>query len=69
MSAHAPELQQTYEVSALLDIWRLRFSEPGIKVPLLSDSYLKQPQFAMSAEASYGNLLTTTETHNIVNSL
>jgi len=42
VSAHSPEIQQTDNVSALLDIWRPRFSELGIKVPLLSDSYLKE---------------------------
>ena len=40
--AHSPEIQQTNDVSALLDIWRPRFSELGVKVPLLSDSYLKE---------------------------
>ena len=42
MSAYSPEIQQTQDVSALLDIWRPRFSELGMKVPLLSDSYLKE---------------------------
>lgn len=42
LSAHSPELQQTNDVSALLDIWRERFSKRGLKVPLLSDSYLKE---------------------------
>jgi hypothetical protein len=42
VSAHSPEIQQTNDVSALLDIWRARFSERGIKVPLLNDSYLKE---------------------------
>jgi hypothetical protein len=42
LSAHSPEVQQTDDVSPLLDIWRPRFSELGIKVPLLSDSYLKE---------------------------
>jgi hypothetical protein len=42
VSAHSPEIQQTNDVSALLDIWRGRLSERGWKVPLLSDSYLKE---------------------------
>ena len=42
VSAHSPEIQQTNDVSGLLDIWRPRFSELGINVPLLSDSYLKE---------------------------
>ena len=42
VSAHSPEIQQTNDVSPILDIWRPRFSELGIDVPLLSDSYLKE---------------------------
>ncbi len=42
VSAHSPEIQQTNDVSALLVIWRKRLNELGIKVPLLSDSYLKE---------------------------
>jgi len=42
VSAHSPEIKQTNDVSALLDIWRARFSELGMKVPLLSDRYLKE---------------------------
>ena len=42
LSAHSPEIQQTNDVSPMLDIWRPRFSELGIEVPLLSDSYLKE---------------------------
>jgi hypothetical protein len=41
LSAYSPEIQQTNDVSALLDMWRGRFSELGVKVPLLSDNYLK----------------------------
>jgi hypothetical protein len=41
VSAYSPEIQQTTDVSALLEMWRARFSELGIEVPLLSDSYLK----------------------------
>jgi hypothetical protein len=40
--AHSPEIQQTHDVTPLLDIWKGRFSELGVKVPLLSDSYLKE---------------------------
>jgi hypothetical protein len=42
LSAYSPEIQQTNDVSSLLGIWRERFPELGIKVPLLSDSYLKE---------------------------
>ena len=42
VSAYSPEIQQTNDVSALLDIWRPRFSELGMEVPLISDSYLKE---------------------------
>ena len=42
VSKHSPEIQQTNDVSALLEIWRARFRELGLKVPLLSDSYLKE---------------------------
>jgi hypothetical protein len=42
LSANSPEIQQTNDVTPLLDIWRPRFSELGMKVPLLSDSYLKE---------------------------
>ena len=42
LSAYSPEIQQTNDVSALLDIWRGRLSELGIEAPLLSDSYLEE---------------------------
>ena len=42
LSAYSPEIQQTNDVSALLGIWRPRFRELGVQVPLLSDSYLKE---------------------------
>src|SRR5450759_1293181 len=42
LSPYSPEIQQTNDVSTLLDIWRPRFSELGIEVPLLSDTYLKE---------------------------
>jgi len=43
LSKYSPQLQQTNDISALLDIWQERFSEKGgVKVPLLSDSYLKE---------------------------
>src|SRR5665647_621368 len=41
VSAYSPEIQQTDDVSTLLDIWRARFSERRVKAPLLSDNYLK----------------------------
>jgi hypothetical protein len=42
VSAQLPEVQQTNDASPLLDIWRERFREHEIPVPLLSDSYLKE---------------------------
>jgi hypothetical protein len=42
VSKHSPEIQQTNDVSALLEIWRARFRELGLKVPLLSDRYLEE---------------------------
>jgi hypothetical protein len=42
VNKHSPEIQQTNDVSALLDIWRPRFRELGTEAPLLSDSYLKE---------------------------
>jgi hypothetical protein len=42
LSAYSPEIQQTHDVGPLLDIWRGRFPELRIDVPLLSDSYLKE---------------------------
>ena len=42
VSAHSPEIQQTKDVSPMLELWRKRFPELGVKVPLLSDSYLKE---------------------------
>jgi len=42
VSAHSPEIQQTNDVSAFLDVWRPRFSELGIEAPLISDSYLEE---------------------------
>ncbi|MGZ4924050.1 MAG: hypothetical protein ACXV5H_08845 [Halobacteriota archaeon] len=42
LSAYSPEIQQTDDVSPMLDIWRTRFPELDIGVPLLSDSYLKE---------------------------
>jgi hypothetical protein len=43
VSAHSPEIQQTNDVSPMLDIWRERFPQLGrTLVPLLSDSYLKE---------------------------
>src|SRR5665647_1390681 len=42
LSAYSPEIQQTNDVSRTLDIWRARFSERGMQVPLLSDNYLRE---------------------------
>jgi hypothetical protein len=42
VNKHSPEIQQTNDVTGLLDIWRARFSERRVKAPLLSDSYLKE---------------------------
>jgi hypothetical protein len=42
VSAYSPEIQQTNDVSPMLDIWRGRFPELGVKVPLLSDRYLEE---------------------------
>ena len=56
MSAHSPEIQQTNDVSPLLDIWRPRFSELGMKVPLLSDSYLKELVAAFPQDMTVYNL-------------
>jgi len=54
--AHSPEIQQTDDVRPLLDIWRPRFSELGIDVPLLSDSYLKELVKTFPQEITVYNL-------------
>ena len=56
VSAHSPEIQQTNDVSPLLDIWRPRFSELGVQVPLLSDSYLKELVAAFPQDMTVYNL-------------
>jgi hypothetical protein len=56
-SAHSPEIQQTDDVSALLDIWRERFSELGVQVPLLSDRYLKDLVAAFPQDVTIYNLI------------
>jgi hypothetical protein len=56
LSAHSPEVQQTDDVSTLLEIWRGRFSELGAQVPLLSDRYLKDLVAAFPQEVSVYNL-------------
>jgi len=56
VSAHSPEIQQTDDVSALLDMWRKRFSELGINVPLLSDSYLKELVAAFPQDVTVYNV-------------
>jgi len=53
---HSPEIQQTHDVSALLDIWRKRFSELGVQVPLLSGSYLKELVAAFPQDVTVYNL-------------
>ena len=53
---HSPEIQQTDDVRPLLDIWRPRFSELGIEVPLLSDSYLKELVKTFPQEITVYNL-------------
>jgi hypothetical protein len=57
VSAHSPEIQQTDDVNALLDIWRPRFSELGIEVPLLNDSYLKELVAAFPHDMTVYNLI------------
>jgi hypothetical protein len=57
VSAHSPETQQTNDVSPLLDIWRTRFSELGLQVPLLSDDYLKDLMAAFPQEMTVYNLI------------
>ena len=57
LGAHSPEIQQTDDVSALLRIWRQRFSELGVQVPLLSDSYLKDLVAAFPQDVTVYNLL------------
>ncbi|MGZ4951578.1 MAG: GNAT family N-acetyltransferase [Halobacteriota archaeon] len=56
-STHSPEIQQTDDVSPLLDIWRKRFSELGVQVPLLSDSYLKEFVAAFPKDVTVYNLI------------
>jgi CelD/BcsL family acetyltransferase involved in cellulose biosynthesis len=56
LSAYSPEIQQTDDVSALLELWRGRFSEQGIKVPLLSDNYLKELVTAFPQDVAVYNL-------------
>ena len=56
VNKYSPEIQQTNDVSALLDIWRPRFSELGVKAPLLSDSYLKDLVAAFPQDMTVYNL-------------
>ena len=56
LNTYSPEIQQTNDVSALLDIWRARFSELGIKVPLISDRYLKELMAAFPQDMTVYNL-------------
>jgi len=56
LGAYSPVIQQTNDISALLDIWRKRFAELGIRVPLLSDSYLKELVAAFPQDVTVYNL-------------
>ncbi|MGZ8874520.1 MAG: GNAT family N-acetyltransferase [Halobacteriota archaeon] len=56
VNAYSPEIQQTNDVSPMLDIWRPRFSELGLQVPLLSDSYLKELVATFPQEMTVYNL-------------
>jgi hypothetical protein len=57
LSAHSPEIQQTNDVSPMLDLWRARFSERGVQVPLLSDSYLQELVAAFPKDVTVHNLI------------
>jgi hypothetical protein len=57
VSAYSPEIQQTNDVSPMLDIWRPRFSELGMEVPLLSDSYLKELVATFPEDVTVYNLI------------
>jgi len=56
VSAHSPEIQQTHDVRPLLEMWRKRFPELGIEVPLLSDTYLKELMAAFPKDVTVYNL-------------
>ena len=56
VSACSPEIQQTNDTSPLLDIWRGRFSKRGLKVPLLSDNYLKELVAAFPQDVTVYNV-------------
>jgi Acetyltransferase (GNAT) domain len=56
VNAYSPEIQQTNDVSSLLDIWGERFPELGIEVPLLSDSYLKELVAAFPQDVTIYNV-------------
>jgi lipid II:glycine glycyltransferase (peptidoglycan interpeptide bridge formation enzyme) len=57
VSEHSPEIEQTNDVSPMLDIWRARFSELGVQVPLLSDEYLKDLVAAFPQDITIYNLM------------
>ncbi len=57
VNKYSPEIQQTNDVSALLDIWRKRFSERRIKAPLLSDSYLTELVAAFPKDLTVYNVI------------
>jgi lipid II:glycine glycyltransferase (peptidoglycan interpeptide bridge formation enzyme) len=56
VNEHSPEIQQTNDVSSMLDLWKARFSELGVQVPLLSDDYLKDLMAAFPKEMTVYNL-------------
>ncbi|MGZ4928533.1 MAG: GNAT family N-acetyltransferase [Halobacteriota archaeon] len=57
VNEHTPEIQQTDDVSPMLDIWRAGFSERGMQVPLLSDRYLKELVAAFPNDVTVYNLI------------
>ena len=59
LSAFSPEIRQTGDVSGLLDIWRARFRELEVQVPLLSDSYLREIVAAFPQDVTVYNLSNT----------
>ena len=56
LSAYSPDIQQTDDVSPMLDMWRERFAEHGVQVPLLSDSYLKELVTAFPKDVTVYNV-------------
>jgi len=56
LSAYSPEIQQTDDVSGMLDLWRKRFRELRVEVPLPSDRYLKELVAAFPHDVTVYNL-------------